>query len=648
MMKKADSALWAIPTPGRGERDEWVRLGQAYQAAGGEFPVWDEWSKCGGGYNAAASRQTWQSFKPDGGITGRTLYQEARKHGWKDEGSSGRHSGGRSHAGRSDAGGVDAEWVRGVIVSAREKEKSSHAAREYLKGRGFSDETITRFNPGYNPEYCQAGTKEARLILPYPGDDYFTARRLSEAGDRDGKKYLYPPKAYAGKKRAFNTPALKGGAAVVFIVEGQLDAMSLEQCGGAAVGSNEPGQILDALEQCGGAGASPAFLVVPDADGNGAGAAKAAKMLDALKEAGQEAYTYALPDGIHDVNEWLAKAPSELKSWVDGAAAFLDAAREADRAILREEFEKQGGAGRISAFIHEIVENGTRRAIPTGFVQLDEVLDGGLYPGLYVIGAISSLGKTTFALQAIDHMAAAGVRCLVFSLEMAASELMAKSLSRLTERLAREDGERKTARTILAGRTREWIKSERELLKDAIREYETFAGRVFIVEGVGGFGVAEVREKVGRFVAAYGEPPVVLVDYLQILSPADARATDKQNADRAVTELKRIARDYKTPVVAISSFNRDSYSTGASMSAFKESGAIEYSSDVLLALQLEGVGARDFDVDAAKREIPRKVELCILKNRNGRTGARIPFDFDARFNVFRERAIAAGEAPRRI
>jgi replicative DNA helicase len=129
---------------------------------------------------------------------------------------------------------------------------------------------------------------------------------------------------------------------------------------------------------------------------------------------------------------------------------------------------------------------------------------------------------------------------------------------------------------------------------------------------------------------------------LQILAPADPRATDKQNADRAVTELKRISRDYKTPVIAISSFNRDNYSTVANMAAFKESGAIEYSSDVLLALQLEGVGVKgsDFNVDTAKQAIPRKVELCILKNRNGQTGAKIPFEYDARFNVFREQGVS--------
>ena len=62
---------------------------------------------------------------------------------------------------------------------------------------------------------------------------------------------------------------------------------------------------------------------------------------------------------------------------------------------------------------------------------------------------------------------------------------------------------------------------------------------------------------------------------------------DKQNVDRAVFELKRLSRTYKIPVIAISSLNRGSYSSDICMAAFKESGAIEYSSDVLIGLQLE-------------------------------------------------------------
>ena len=91
-----------------------------------------------------------------------------------------------------------------------------------------------------------------------------------------------------------------------------------------------------------------------------------------------------------------------------------------------------------------------------------------------------------------------------------------------------------------------------------------------------------------------GNAPVVVIDYLQILAPHNDRATDKQNTDKAVMELKRISRDYKTAVIGISSLNRQSYDEPISMKAFKESGAVEYSSDVLIGLQLEGVGIKEF------------------------------------------------------
>ena len=72
------------------------------------------------------------------------------------------------------------------------------------------------------------------------------------------------------------------------------------------------------------------------------------------------------------------------------------------------------------------------------------------------------------------------------------------------------------------------------------------------------------------------------------------------------------------------------------MEAFKESGAIEYSSDVLIGLQLEGVGNSSFDVDKAKQQYPRKVDLKILKNRNGSTGESVGFNYYPKFNSFKE------------
>lgn len=70
------------------------------------------------------------------------------------------------------------------------------------------------------------------------------------------------------------------------------------------------------------------------------------------------------------------------------------------------------------------------------------------------------------------------------------------------------------------------------------------------------------------------------------------------------------------------------------MAAFKESGAIEYSSDILIGLQ--GAGGKDFDIDEAKRKDPKEIELKILKNRNGKTGDVLRFDYYPMFNNFEE------------
>ena len=72
---------------------------------------------------------------------------------------------------------------------------------------------------------------------------------------------------------------------------------------------------------------------------------------------------------------------------------------------------------------------------------------------------------------------------------------------------------------------------------------------------------------------------------------ADVRATDKQNCDATMHELKQLSRDFHLPILLISSFNRDSYWTPVDMNCFKESGSIEYGCDVLLALQYDGMKA---------------------------------------------------------
>lgn len=308
-------------------------------------------------------------------------------------------------------------------------------------------------------------------------------------------------------------------------------------------------------------------------------------------------------------------------------------------------------AARIPAFLNEIAENMKSGDVPTGFDRLDYFLDGGLHSGrLYAVGAISSLGKSSFVLQIADHIASSGKPVLFVALEMSASELVAKSVSRQSYVKAIEQRGNtdwaKTTQNILSGYFMRRPEAERNFIMDRISEYEATTGKsLFVLEGVGDISADTVQSYMDGFKTLYGEYPVLVVDYLQILAPEDPRMSDKQNIDKAVVTLKRIARDYNVPVIVICSFNRENYSKTASFAAFKESGAIEYTSDVVMALQLAGMPDdnknNEFDVEAAKAEEIRKLELKILKNRAGRLpnknrGEKLLYNFLAKFNMFAE------------
>ena len=199
----------------------------------------------------------------------------------------------------------------------------------------------------------------------------------------------------------------------------------------------------------------------------------------------------------------------------------------------------------------------------------------------------------------------------------------------------------KTARGITDGKRHiNYSRAENELIRDAITAYSRYAGRLYIQEGVGDIGVTQIRETVERHIRFTGRRPLVIVDYLQILSPYNERATDKQNTDKAVLELKRISRDFKLPVIAISAFNRTSYKAEAMFEALKESGSIEYTSDTVIGLQLKGAGKKDFDPTAEKKRDPRLIELVILKNRQGKVGDKILFEYYPMFNYFIDKGLS--------
>ncbi|MCO6321393.1 DnaB-like helicase C-terminal domain-containing protein [Staphylococcus epidermidis] len=325
------------------------------------------------------------------------------------------------------------------------------------------------------------------------------------------------------------------------------------------------------------------------------------------------------------------------------ASNKVESEEEKRHKSMLEQYKGSNAKDSIKSFIKGIKENVNTPPTSTGFPLLDEVLSGGMREGLTVIGAISSLGKTTMAQQIADNVAQSGRDVLFISLEMARTELMSKSISRETLiEVLENDGDIRNAKTSIgitdASKHKNYSKDEKRLINTAIERYNEYAGHIYIVEAFGQIGFQDVRELVKIHYEKTGKAPIVVIDYLQIMKPDDPRATDKTNTDKAVNGLKQISRDFKTTIVAISSLNRESYNRPMSLTAFKESGAIEYSSDVLIGLDFTKMleNSNEMDFEEEKDKVPRNITLTILKNRNGRTGKRINYLYDPRFNYFEE------------
>ena len=338
-------------------------------------------------------------------------------------------------------------------------------------------------------------------------------------------------------------------------------------------------------------------------------------------------------------------------------------------AIQEKRYEAQESAAQagINKLMQRIQNPKNYICAPTGFDCLDGdekdngLLDGGLYAGLYVIGAISSLGKTSFVVHMADNIAKSGRKVIYISLEMAEEEIIAKSISRLTLEetfnISNGDAFKKDTRHILNGKLwEEYTTDEKTVINNAISKYKEYANNLFIYEGVGTFSVDDVREIVKEMTKPDELPPVVIIDYIQILAPADRSMIDaKRNMDYQIVELKRISRDFNVPVVGISSFNRASYAEGVSFSALKESGAIEYTADVVIGLQYKGVDEIINDdktksdreqrikikkiieenEDKAYRGESQTIQVKLLKNRNGAKGSRY-LQYAPKYNYFYE------------
>ena len=278
----------------------------------------------------------------------------------------------------------------------------------------------------------------------------------------------------------------------------------------------------------------------------------------------------------------------------------------------------------LQDYLSYIQDDTQVKKIRTGFDKLDNLLSGGLPNGLITLGAIPSLGKTTFALQIADNMASMeNTKVLFFSLEMTRFDIISKSLSRLS--YLDNDLRNYTFDDLLSN-------DEEIDYQPLLSQYEPIANNLYTIDYI--YDIRDIEAFIRQFKDLHNDNNViVIIDYLQYILCGN-NGNDKQVIDIITKRLKELAKELNICIIEISSLNRTNYSGNITMESFKESGSIEYTSDILMGLEYINNGANEREYEAKRN--PRKITLSVIKNRYGALG-KVNFDFYTPYHTFIEK-----------
>jgi replicative DNA helicase len=307
-----------------------------------------------------------------------------------------------------------------------------------------------------------------------------------------------------------------------------------------------------------------------------------------------------------DIIAAASRATQRCYSGMDDAAKIADTAQgDLARAMLGKTGQEYAALGDLIQPALDEAEaiaahDGSMRGIPTGFADLDGILNG-LQPGqLIVIGARPAIGKSTFALDIARHAALrVGAPTAFFSLEMGAIEL--------TSRLLAAEARVRLDRIRSGGLTGDdW---------NALARVVSAAGDApLFIDETPGNTVQSIRAKCRRIQQAHGLR-LVVVDYLQLMEGrrSESRQNDVAEMSRA---LKLMAKELGVPVIALSQLNRNPEQRAdkrPQLGDLRESGAVEQDADVVILLHREDA----YDPESARSG---EGDLIVAKHRNGPTG----------------------------
>jgi replicative DNA helicase len=251
---------------------------------------------------------------------------------------------------------------------------------------------------------------------------------------------------------------------------------------------------------------------------------------------------------------------------------------------------------------------GELTGVPTGFRDLDKMTNGWQSSDLIIIAARPAMGKTAFTLSMAKNAAKAGKAVVIFSLEMASTQIAQRIMS----------GESEVNSTKL--RNGQLDDSEWKRLHAAT---DVLSNLPIYIDDTPAINIFELRAKCRRLKQNAGIE-LIIIDYLQLMTgaPNDKRGNREQEISSISRALKGLAKELHVPVIALSQLSRAVETRGGEkrpqLSDLRESGAIEQDADIVTFLYRPAYYALE---EGGDYDGPRDLaEVIVSKHRNGGLG----------------------------
>lgn len=246
--------------------------------------------------------------------------------------------------------------------------------------------------------------------------------------------------------------------------------------------------------------------------------------------------------------------------------------------------------------------------VPTGFFDLDAVMNGLQRSDLIILAARPAMGKTAFALNIAQNVAIkAKTPVAIFSLEMSKEQLVQRMLCSEAE----IDSQRMKTGNM---QSKDW-----EKLADAMN---AFAQAPVYIDDTSGCTITDIRAKCRRLKMEEKNLGLILIDYLQLME-GSGREDRMQQISAISRGLKILAKELDVPVIALSQLSRAVESRTDKrpmLSDLRESGSIEQDADIVMFIYRDEYYRKNEDgedEEAIKAAAKGESEIIIAKHRNG-------------------------------